>query len=128
MPRNDLWEGIASKLGVSVSLLFLGHPKTSADYDFLAKYADEIAIPATAKVGDNPARVRVSGDGPQTMVASRISPAPGAPSSRADCEVYFAELLDEAERSGNPNAFPVIHDRLKKKFPLSEWATEETKS
>lgn len=67
----------------------------------------------------------VNEHGPTPMVASRLSLAPGAPSTRADCEVYFAELLDAAERSGNPNAFPVVHDRLKKKFPITEWDEEK---
>lgn len=58
------------------------------------------------------------------MVASRMHTPPGAPSARADCELYLAELLDAAERSGNPNAFPVIHDRLKKKFPIAEWSDD----
>ena len=71
--------------------------------------------------GGRPSFLLHKDDGPPPMVASRISSAPGAPSTRADCEVYFAELLDAAERSGNPNAFPVIHDRLQKKFELTEW-------
>lgn len=72
-------------------------------------------------VGHEPPRATFRKNGPPPMVASRITPAPGAPSSRADCEVYFAELLDAAERSGNPNAFPVIHDRMKKQFPINDW-------
>lgn len=55
--------------------------------------------------------------GPQPMVASRLTPTPGAPSSRADCEKLFADLLDAAERTGNPNAFPVVHDWLRNNFP-----------
>ncbi len=54
------------------------------------------------------------------QVASRI-PQQRTPSTRADCEAYVQRLLDLAEQSDNPNAFPVIHDRLRKKFPLDEW-------
>lgn len=43
------------------------------------------------------------------------------PSTRADCQIYFQALIEAAAGSGNPNAFPVIHDRLLKLFPLSEW-------
>ena len=55
--------------------------------------------------------------GPDKMVASRIAPVPGAPSTRLDCENLFAELLDAAARSGNPNAFPVVYDWIKNNFP-----------
>ena len=55
-------------------------------------------------------------------VASRI-PQRRAPSTRADCEDYFRSLLDAADLGDDPNAFPVIHDRLKKEFPLTEWGT-----
>lgn len=43
------------------------------------------------------------------------------PSTREDCERYFLAVIQAASTSGNPNAFPVIHDRLTKQFPLSEW-------
>jgi hypothetical protein len=43
------------------------------------------------------------------------------PSTRQDCENYFAELMKRAAASDNPNAFPAIMDRLMKKFPLDEW-------
>lgn len=43
------------------------------------------------------------------------------PSTREDCEMYFLAIIQAASTSGNPNAFPVIHDRLTKQFPLSEW-------
>jgi len=33
------------------------------------------------------------------------------------------QLFDAAELSDNPNAFPALHDRLKKQFPLDEWAS-----
>lgn len=49
------------------------------------------------------------------------SVASGEPSKKSDCEFYFKALLESAAASGNPNAFPVIHDRLQKLFPLSEW-------
>jgi len=58
----------------------------------------------------------VGEDGPP-MVASRLSPAPGAPSTRADCEVLFADLLDAAARTGNPNAYPFVYDWLFNNFP-----------
>lgn len=43
MPRPALWDEIAARLRLSVSFVFLGKPVASADYDFLAKFADEIA-------------------------------------------------------------------------------------
>jgi len=53
-------------------------------------------------------------------VASRL-PQKREPSTRADCEAYFAKLMDAADLSDDPNAFPVILHRLKKEFPLDEW-------
>lgn len=45
-PRPDEWEAVANRLNLSVSLIFLGHPVSRTDYEFLAKYADEIERPA----------------------------------------------------------------------------------
>jgi len=58
-------------------------------------------------------------------VASRLPQDQRKPSTRAECEAYFATLMERAEASDNPNAFPVIHDRLRKKFPLDEWEEEK---
>lgn len=54
-------------------------------------------------------------------VASRLPPESRSPSTRSDVQAYIQQLLEAAESSGNPNAWPVIHDRLKKRFPLDEW-------
>lgn len=56
-----------------------------------------------------------------SVVASRIPPEARSPSTRADVEHYMKILIEAAENSGNPNAWPVIYDRLKKRFPLDEW-------
>jgi transcriptional regulator with XRE-family HTH domain len=53
-------------------------------------------------------------------VASRI-PQQRTPSTRQDCEDYLRQLLDRAEASEDPNAWPVILHRLRKQFPLAEW-------
>jgi hypothetical protein len=76
------------------------------------------------KTGGKPAGVVEEPRGNYRQVASRI-PQQRAPSTRQDCEAYAQQLLDAAELSEDPNAWPVIHDRLKKKFPLDEW--EESK-
>jgi transcriptional regulator with XRE-family HTH domain len=60
---------------------------------------------------------------PSVFKVQDFKPKSTGPSMREDCEEYFTKLLFAAERSGNPNAFPVIHDRLQKFFPLSEWTT-----
>lgn len=46
LPRADQWQTVASRLGLSVSFVFLGVPKLREDFDFVAKYADEIGRPA----------------------------------------------------------------------------------
>jgi len=55
-------------------------------------------------------------------VASRL-PQKREPSTRADCEGYFSQLMDAADLSDDPNAWPVILHRLKKQFPLDEWSS-----
>ena len=72
------------------------------------------------KTGDKRNRVDAPSVRYSGGVASRI-PQRRAPSTRADCEDYFRSLLDAADLGDDPNAFPVIHDRLKKEFPLTEW-------
>lgn len=57
-------------------------------------------------------------------VASRI-PQKREPSTRADCERYFQHLMDAADLSDDPNAWPVILHRLKHEFPLEEWRPAE---
>lgn len=54
-------------------------------------------------------------------VASRLPLDSRSPSTRADVQDYLQQLFEAAEQSGNPNAWPIIHDRLKKRFPLNEW-------
>jgi len=61
------------------------------------------------------------------VVASRIPAEHRRPSTRAECEAYFAELLDRAAASNNPNAFPSIHHRLLQEFDLDEWDQKKPK-
>jgi len=42
MPRRDKWQGIAERLGLSESLIFIGRPESEADYAFIAKWRNEI--------------------------------------------------------------------------------------
>lgn len=117
---------LATKLLLSRNYISQIEASLKSPSDRVLAQMENMLTQATSTVSKKP-RVEmppqwtVEEHGPQPMVASRLSPTPGAPSTRADCEALFADLLDAAERSGNPNAFPVIHDRLKKKFPLAEW-------
>ncbi|MBA4136749.1 MAG: hypothetical protein C0518_05480 [Opitutus sp.] len=54
------------------------------------------------------------------VVASRFTDRK-SPSTRKDCEDYFTQLMDAADLAENPNAFPVLFERLKRQFPLDEW-------
>ncbi|QYM80265.1 helix-turn-helix domain-containing protein [Horticoccus luteus] len=47
-PRSDQWEAVAGRLGLSVSFVFLGVPKLREDFDFIAKFADEVGKPPDA--------------------------------------------------------------------------------
>ncbi len=54
-------------------------------------------------------------------VASRLGPSDSRLPTRADCELLFQQILDAAEQSGDPSAFPVLMHRLKKQFSLDEF-------
>lgn len=83
------------------------------------------SIRAGLKTGGKAGTLEEPRDVSYGQVASRIPPDQRKPSTRAECEAYFATLMERAEASGNANAFPVVHDRLKKKFPLDEWDQEK---
>lgn len=132
-PRRKNWQGISERLGLSELFIFSGRPESQADYAFIAKWTDEIedlkerSAPQIKDTEYNqrdgsPPRVR---EGRRVLMAPNVSPH-RKPSSRVDCEDYFNKLLDAAEESGEPNAFPVIHDRLRKLLPIHEWETPQT--
>jgi len=83
------------------------------------------AITDHLKLGGKLATVEEAPGDRYKAVASRLSQQ-RIPSTRLDCEDYVRQLLDAAEASDNPNAWPVIHDRLLKKFPLVEWEPAKT--
>ncbi len=41
-PRREKWKGISERLGLSEQLIFMGHPQTPADYEFIANHRNEI--------------------------------------------------------------------------------------
>lgn len=61
------------------------------------------------------------------QVAPRI-PIDKRMPTRSDCEALLQQLLDAAEAEGSPENIPVIYHRLKKQFPLDEWAQEPDKT
>ncbi|HEX2862171.1 MAG TPA: hypothetical protein VHN79_11050, partial [Lacunisphaera sp.] len=72
------------------------------------------------KVGELP--ISATGEPPDRYGAvALLKPQQRAPSTRADCEIFVQHLLDAAEASGDPNAWPVILHRLKKQFSFDEW-------
>ncbi len=80
LPRADQWEAIAARLGLSVSLVFLGSPKSKEDYDFLAKYADELPPhKSEPEIGE-----------------TKQAPYGTADTLRAEARRYFDDLLSAA--------------------------------
>lgn len=135
--RLDLdQDGMGRRLGVSrewVSKLERGREEPSELLQIkLQKIEAELHIhkeesrftPPHLKAGHKRAAVAEDQTAYSGAVASRIPLDKRQPSTRAECEAYFATLMEAAEVSGNPNAWPVIHDRLQKKFPLAEWKEE----
>lgn len=125
-PRRDKWNGIADRLGLSIQFVFFGQPSSKEDYTFIDNHRNLIAgiesiypLPPSRGSPKVEEPTELSGRN-LTLVASNLIPK-REPSSRADCDKYFAALLDAAERSGNPDAFPVLHNRLRREFPLEEW-------
>lgn len=122
---------MASQLRVSehwYSKITNGHRPISDDLmlrldDLLRRSG--VVLGSTLNSGDKPATLVEEPRVTFGRVASRI-PLQRSPSTRKDCEDYVQTLLDRAELSDDPNAWPVIHTRLKKQFPLEEW--EDPKS
>lgn len=120
--------GLAAKLLVSrnyISQIEAGlkipSPRLVAQMErMLTESTTQVSKTAALKSGGRAGAVEEAKVASYGGVASRI-PQKRQPSTRQDCEDYFRQLMDRADLSDNPNAFPVIHDRLRKHFPLDEW-------
>lgn len=68
-PAPDKWEAVAGRLNLSVSLVFLGEPSSKEDFDFVAKFTDEIGSPVrnSTQVGESPAAY-----GDEASIESRL--------------------------------------------------------
>ena len=53
-PNPEKWEAVASRLKLSVSFVFLGEPRSAADFDFVAKFADEVGPSPYAAIVSEP--------------------------------------------------------------------------
>jgi hypothetical protein len=117
---------LAGELRVSefwLSKVFNGHKPASDDLmlrldDLLRRR--KLVLDTNPKSGGRRAAAVEEPGGRYDTVASRI-PQQRTPSTRMDCETYVRELLDAAEASNDPNAWPVILHRLRRDFPLTEW-------
>lgn len=124
MPRPDRWRHISERLGLSEAFIFNGTPVEEKDYAFIetwkhvigekgVTYAERLHSPL--KVEHPPAKFP---DRP--MITPRRSEDPARqPATLQDCERYFLEYLQRAEK--DPNAGPYIWRQLQKHFPLDEF-------
>jgi transcriptional regulator with XRE-family HTH domain len=62
-------------------------------------------------------RPNLDGGPPRAAESVRLS----APATREDCEAYFQKVCEAAEASGDADAFPVIHYKLRRYCPVEEW-------
>lgn len=58
------------------------------------------------------------------MAPARVmeEPPAGRAATRRDCEAYLREVLERADRSADPNAFPFILRTLQKYLPLADFS------
>lgn len=116
-------EELARRVMVSrnyVSLIESGHKTPSPR---LMRAIKELLIPHTAPAGAH--KVTVTGESaapPPLAVREEEVGAYGRPADRAACEAYFRARCDEAEASGDPNAFPYIAKTLERALPPGEFA------
>jgi transcriptional regulator with XRE-family HTH domain len=104
LPRTDQWETIAARLGLSVSLVFLGKPTSREDYEFVAKYSDEIGPP------------------PATAASAAVA---GAAIPPAPLEAEARWILDEAIRAAasRPERLGWVLEQLRAHLrPPAHWA------
>lgn len=154
MPRRPKWQGIAQRLGLSESFIFMGRLETEADYAFIAKWRNEIegadsllAVRAAATQihaeRREPATVgqveesrgtyekpplAISASAATTARRVEINPAysprPAEPSEQ-ECVDHFLTYLGHARNT--PGGVGVVMWKLQKQFPLDDFATEKPK-
>ncbi len=152
MPRRAKWQGIAERLGLSESFIFLGRLETDADYAFIEKWRNEIqgadallAARAAAtqihaeraerttvhEVAESPPSYEKSPlvRGPAvTTVPRRVdinpahAPRPAEPTEQ-ECIDHFLAYLSQARRT--PGGLGVVMWKLNKNFPLDDFETEK---
>ena len=93
-PGSEHWEKIAGRVGLSVSFVFLGQPTSREDYEFVAKYADEIGSPKTEQI------LREESDGPVVDL--------GTASKIRD---HIEELIEKAD--GDPHRLGWLLEQLR---------------
>ena len=96
LPRPDQWDSIAGRLGLSVSFVFLGQPKSRADYDFIARFADEIGPPPPHPVEKKPEPKPSEAPTRRMMLNESFQP-PAPALTRKQLEEQLRRILDEAE-------------------------------
>lgn len=132
IPAASRWEEIAEKLGLSPSFVFLGQPRLREDYDFIAKYGDEIGEPT----GDSAVHEPPASYGDPTPPRAATSPPPPVPTRRpveltppyrlppdTPTEQQCLEYLRAYLQAGRevPGAAAHTWLELQEKFPLSRW-------
>lgn len=133
LPRPDQWEPIAKRLGLSVSLVFLGDPKTREDFDFVAKFADEIGLPPKSQAGSSKSSDYRNSGSQDSLAeepgASRLPKMldprfqPRAEPTLQMCKDYIEEYLRRAD--AQPGGIGYAWVKLQKQFPLDEFEPAE---
>lgn len=133
VPRPDQWPAIAERLGLSVSFVFLGEPKSRSDYDFVAKFADELGVPPAPKgfvveesehfnylkPGSQEALPEPRRTSPSSkMLEPRYQPRAEEPTPQM-CADHFAKYLARALQE--PGGVGFTWRLLQKHFPLDEF-------
>lgn len=145
-PKPEKWEELAVKLNLSSSFVMTGKPRLQSDYDFIAKYGDEIGPPPDAKTlrgdvffsRDNvsavhetqapygvPTPARAATPSPPHVPPRRpveLTPPyrlPAESPTEKQCIEYLASVLADGRDIGG--AAGHVYLELRAKFPRTYW-------
>lgn len=120
-PSPDKWEAIAARVGLSSSLVMMGIPRLREDYDFVAKYQDEIGTPPSGMSTDT------AGPG-MVMEGPPASYLPSGAGGLSDSALAITEEIQKrfyavvSAADGDPSRLGWINEQLAQHLrPPEHW-------
>lgn len=115
-PRPDQWEAIAARVGLSVSFVFLGKPTSAEDYEFIAKFADEIGPQETVFQSIQKVHVSMDPEVNEAAATYRAGRAQTAEETIAKIKAFVDELIASAQN--DPNRLGWILEQLRSELRM----------